>query len=131
MAKNQVQFQRGLSLPGFLAHYGSEAQCGDAVFQWRWPEGFVCPECGHTGYCEIAGRSLYQCYRCHRINSISCWCIFSEYNTGSRFLGGMDHINFCPLYSLERKVPHITSINEFFCNDHYFWCSLCCSNCFS
>lgn len=76
MAKNQVQFQRGLSLPEFLRQYGSEEQCAAALFEWRWPQGFTCPECGHTGYCEIAGRGLYQCHRCHRQTSLISGTIF-------------------------------------------------------
>jgi hypothetical protein len=58
MAKNQVQFQRGLSLPEFLKHFGSEEQCRAALFEWRWPQGFRCPECGHTGYCESLVRKI-------------------------------------------------------------------------
>ena len=60
MSKNQVQFQKGLSLPHFLKQYGIESQCHDALFNWRWPSGFICPECGHTGYCEIVKRGVYQ-----------------------------------------------------------------------
>ena len=56
MAKNQVQFQKGLSLPQFLKQYGTQSQCHDALFNWCWPSGFICPECGHVGYCEITGR---------------------------------------------------------------------------
>ena len=44
--KNKVQFQKGYSLGEFMKHYGTEAQCRQALFQWRWPEGYVCPECG-------------------------------------------------------------------------------------
>lgn len=76
MAKNQVQFQKGLSLPQFLKHYGTESQCHDALFAWRWPSGFICPECGHAGYCEIAGRRVYQCHRCHRQTSVTSGTIF-------------------------------------------------------
>lgn len=76
MAKNQVQFQKGLSLPQFLKQYGTESQCHDALFNWRWPNGFICPECGHVGYCEIAGRSVYQCHRCHRQTSVTSGTIF-------------------------------------------------------
>ena len=76
MAKNQVQFQKGLSLPEFLHHYGSEQQCRDALFAWRWPAGFVCPECGHGGYCEIRSRRLYQCHRCHHQSSVTSGTIF-------------------------------------------------------
>ncbi|MCA9397410.1 transposase, partial [candidate division WWE3 bacterium] len=70
MAKNQVQFQRGLSLPEFLKNYGTEQQCCDALFKWRWPEGFTCPVCGHLGYCVIARGNLYQCHRCHHQTSL-------------------------------------------------------------
>ncbi len=47
MAKNPVQFQKGLSLHKFLEDYGSEEQCQNALYQLRWPQGFVCPECGN------------------------------------------------------------------------------------
>jgi hypothetical protein len=43
MARNKVQFQKGLSLTDFLKKYGTEAACRQALFQRRWPEGFRCP----------------------------------------------------------------------------------------
>lgn len=76
MAKNQVQFQRGLSLPEFLKNYGTEQQCCDALFKWRWPAGFTCPVCGHPGYCVIARGNLYQCHRCHHQTSLTSGTIF-------------------------------------------------------
>lgn len=76
MPKNQVQFQRGYSLPEFQREYGTEEQCRATVFRWRWPKGFVCPECGHTGYCEIRSRQVYQCHRCHRQTSLTSGTIF-------------------------------------------------------
>ena len=76
MAKNQVQFQRGLSLPEFLKNYGTEQQCRNALFKWRWPEGFACPACGHTGYCIIARGNLYQCHHCHHQTSLTAGTIF-------------------------------------------------------
>jgi len=47
MARNKVQYQKGLSEDEFERQYGSEEQCRAAVVKWRWPDGFVCPECGH------------------------------------------------------------------------------------
>jgi transposase-like protein len=77
MSKNAVQFQKGMSLSEFLAQYGTVAQCEEALLAWRWPEGFVCPECGHTGYC-ILGRSLYQCDRCRRQTSLTAGTLFAH-----------------------------------------------------
>jgi transposase-like protein len=79
MAINQVHFQKGLSLSQFLKQYSTEEQFCSALFRWRWPSGFVCPECGHTGYCEIVARGLYQCHHCHRQTSVTSGTTF-EYS---------------------------------------------------
>lgn len=76
MSKNRVQFQKGMSLSDFLAQYGTEAQCEQALFGWRWPEGFVCPECGHSGHC-VLGRGLFQCHRCRRQTSLTAGTLFA------------------------------------------------------
>ena len=65
MAKNAIQFQKGLSLPKFIEKYGTEAACREALFKLRWPEGFRCPECGNDTSCELKARPLIQCDRCH------------------------------------------------------------------
>lgn len=76
MSRNKVQFQKGMSLSDFLVSYGTEVQCEQALFAWRWPQGFVCPECGHNGHCEL-GRGLYQCYRCRRQTSLTAGTLFA------------------------------------------------------
>src|ERR1700739_3191631 len=45
MARNKVQFQKGLSEAQFAVLYGTEDQCREAVMRCRWPSGFVCPVC--------------------------------------------------------------------------------------
>ena len=45
MARNKVQFQKGLSEAEFERRYGTEEQCREAVIASRWPNGFVCPVC--------------------------------------------------------------------------------------
>lgn len=77
MARNKIQFQTGLSLPKFLEQYGTEEQCRQALFQWRWPNGYVCPVCGHTGYCELKCRLLFQCNHCHTQTSLTAKTIFA------------------------------------------------------
>jgi transposase-like protein len=77
MARNKIQFQTGLSLPKFLEQYGTEEQCRQALFQWRWPNGYVCPACGHTEYCELKCRLLFQCNHCHTQTSLTAKTIFA------------------------------------------------------
>jgi hypothetical protein len=50
MSKNKVQFQKGYSLADFIKDYGTEEQCRQALFNWRWPDGFRCPDCGSDRY---------------------------------------------------------------------------------
>ncbi|MGB5198980.1 MAG: IS1595 family transposase, partial [Sedimenticolaceae bacterium] len=39
MAKNAIQFQKGLCLRDFLDQYGTEEQCQQALYELRWPRG--------------------------------------------------------------------------------------------
>ena len=45
MARNAIQFQKGLSEVAFQESYGTESQCETVLETMRWPNGFVCPEC--------------------------------------------------------------------------------------
>ena len=77
MSKNHVQFQAGMSLMSFLDQYGSEASCREALAKARWPKGFVCPQCGHTGHCQLARRGIYQCNRCKHQVSLTSGTVFA------------------------------------------------------
>jgi transposase-like protein len=77
MARNSVQFQKGLSEAGFGDLYGTEEKCRAALFAWRWPEGFVCPECGGREHCLVRTRALYQCTTCRRQTSLTAGTIFA------------------------------------------------------
>ena len=78
MKKNQVQFQKGFSLPDFIKEYGTEAQCTEALFQTRWPSGFQCPSCGGGRYSLVKTRNLYQCSRCHHQTSLISGTLFEQ-----------------------------------------------------
>lgn len=80
MARNSVQFQRGLSERRFRDLYGTEEQCRAALFAWRWPKGFVCPRCGDTHYSAISTRGLLQCRACRRQVSLTAGTIFHSSN---------------------------------------------------
>ena len=80
MARNSVQFQKGLSEAGFMQLYGAEDKCRACLFAWRWPEGFECPACGSMRYCEVSqeGRKLYQCNSCRMQTSLTAGTIFAS-----------------------------------------------------
>ena len=75
MTSYDVQFQKGLSLREFLEDYGSEDACRDALIRARWPEGFICPECGSARHCRLA-RGLFQCQDCRKQTSPTAGTIF-------------------------------------------------------
>lgn len=77
MPKNKVQFQRGMGLREFMDRYGTAEQCAQELFKWRWPRGFVCPECGHGGHCVLKTRALIQCNACRRQTAVTAGTIFA------------------------------------------------------
>lgn len=76
--KNMIQFQAGMSLPAFQASYGSEAQCRQSLFEGRWPQGFICPACGHGRHCHLHSRDLFQCNRCKHQTSLTRGTLFAD-----------------------------------------------------
>lgn len=78
MAKNKVQFQKGYSVFELLEDYGTEERCKTALFQWRYPSGFVCRECGNKSYCELGARKVLQCNRCKHQQSLTSGTVFDK-----------------------------------------------------
>ncbi|WP_256723544.1 transposase, partial [Xanthomonas oryzae] len=66
MGINLVQFQPGLSLSEFMDRYGTEAKCYRALYRWRWPKGFRCPQCDGRARSRFrrADQVYYQCRAC-------------------------------------------------------------------
>jgi transposase-like protein len=77
VARNSVQFQKGLSEPEFERQYGTEAACREVLFRWRWPEGFECPICGERRHSEVRSRLLFRCSACRRQTSLTAGTIFA------------------------------------------------------
>lgn len=71
MADDSNRYQQELGFDEFMERYGTEEQCFDALFRWRWPDGFRCPHCGHDRHCRLTHRSLLQCNRCRRQTSVT------------------------------------------------------------
>lgn len=66
-----------LTLPEFQKQFGTEESCLQAVFDARWPRGFICPRCGHNdGYRLSTRPRIIECCSCHRQSSITADTIF-------------------------------------------------------
>jgi ribosomal protein L37AE/L43A len=78
MSINRVQFQKGLSIAEFLERYGSEDKCHAALVALRWPDGFICPDCGCTQHCTFVrkGRQYWQCSACRTQFTVTCGTVF-------------------------------------------------------
>jgi len=75
---NRIQFQKGLKMSDFLEKYGTEEKCETALADARWPAGFICPKCGHIGYCIVyhGECKTYQCNHCHGQTTLTSGTIF-------------------------------------------------------
>jgi transposase-like protein len=64
----------------FQAWFTSDADCLDYLDWLRWPEGFVCPRCGHAGGWPVAdGR--YKCPGCGARTSVTAGTLFDRRRT--------------------------------------------------
>ena len=77
MSINQIQFQKGLSILDYIENYGTHEQCFNAWFNLRWPNGFICPGCGCTKFCQLTNRKLSQCHQWRKQTSITSGTILS------------------------------------------------------
>jgi transposase-like protein/predicted RNA-binding Zn-ribbon protein involved in translation (DUF1610 family) len=73
--------QPELSLLQFNKRFGTERACKNALEKMRWPNGFQCPECGHSKASRIKTRRLLQCSKCHFQVSLTSGTIFHKTRT--------------------------------------------------
>jgi transposase-like protein len=57
--------------------FATEDACREYLMQLRWPEGFVCPRCGHQGG-WLTKRGLVVCQRCRYQASVTAGTIFQD-----------------------------------------------------
>ena len=103
MARNKVQFQKGLSEADFEGIYGTEEKCRAIVIASRWPHGFECPACGGRAHCKVRLRGLFQCNACRRQTSPIAGTIFASTHLPLRLW-------FRAMYHLTQSKQGISSI---------------------
>ncbi len=68
----------------FFDRFNSEEACLQAIFEARWPRGFVCGYCGHNDGNRISTRRSIQCCVCRRQTSITSGTVFERSKTPLR-----------------------------------------------
>ncbi|MGG1879017.1 IS1595 family transposase [Paenibacillus cisolokensis] len=65
-------------LQSFHNRYQSEQDCMEALIAMKWPSGFICPRCNHTGCSRLSSRRipLFECGRCKHQTSALVGTIF-------------------------------------------------------
>lgn len=64
-----------LTLAELEARFSTEEACLDYLFQLRWPNGYLCPRCGHIKGWRVR-RTLIECESCSYQSSVTAGTIF-------------------------------------------------------
>ena len=67
-----------LTIYEFQKQFPTEDACFDYLARKKWPDGFICPKCGHKEYYLIKRRKLFQCQKCKHQTSVTAGTIFHK-----------------------------------------------------
>lgn len=63
--------KKSMSLYEFSRKFSTEKACADYLYAVKWPNGFVCPHCGHRHGYALSRSGRYQCAKCHKQTSLT------------------------------------------------------------
>jgi len=69
---------KSLTIFEFQKRFPDEDTCFKYLIELKWGNGFVCPNCGHTNYCNGKRKYDRQCTSCHRIVSPTSGTLFHK-----------------------------------------------------
>ena len=69
------------TLRQFQSDFATEEACQRYLAACRWPEGFVCPRCGHNRAYELVNQRRYQCAKCRHQVSLTSGTILHRTKT--------------------------------------------------
>jgi transposase-like protein len=67
-----------VTLIEYQEKFGTEDACRAYLYEKRWPNGFVCPKCGHTERFDIKSRNKYQCKKCTHQTTVTAGTIMEK-----------------------------------------------------
>jgi transposase-like protein len=75
---SKIHQLRGMSIEEFFEKFSTETQCYNYLKKAKWPNGFICPDCGHNRAFELKTRKVYQCSKCHFQTTLKADTIFAS-----------------------------------------------------
>ena len=76
-----AKIYRERSLLEFQKAFATEEACAQHLKEVRWPDGFVCPRCGHGVAWFIRTRKILDCKDCRAQTSLTAGTIFHKTRT--------------------------------------------------
>ena len=67
-----------LTLFDYQKQFSTEEDCFNYLFKLRWPNGFVCPNCGCSEYYIIYSHKRFQCKKCRHQTSVTAGTVFHK-----------------------------------------------------
>lgn len=67
-----------LTIFEFQKKFPDDESCLKYLSELKWKDGFQCPQCGHTHYCNGKRKYDRQCTSCHRITSPTSGTLFHK-----------------------------------------------------
>jgi transposase-like protein len=61
-----------------IQHFSDEQVCIDTIAALRWPEGVICPACGHKEHYYLKTQKRWKCKDCNRQFSVKLGTIFED-----------------------------------------------------
>ena len=69
------------NLREFQRQFATDAACQEYLVACRWPDGFVCPRCGHGRAYRLSATCRWQCVACRRQVSLTAGTILHNTKT--------------------------------------------------
>ncbi len=70
--------QQPKTLQQAIQHFSDEQVCIDTVAALRWPEGPICPACGHKEHYYLKTQKRWKCKECHKQFTVKLGTIFED-----------------------------------------------------
>lgn len=78
MSQPKAISRKHLSLICLFTMYSTPQSQIQFFFDLKWPNGFVCPHCGHTHCTYYSAKGIYECKCCHRQTTLKAGTIMQD-----------------------------------------------------